>query len=163
MQSAAVRGIQFREPPIFERGAPGRSGASLPPLDVPAVDPAAKFGALARKIPAGALARKTPAGLLNANYLAALLRKHYPLAYDGAAHVARRSPRRSSRGPQTDAPLAPEDRRRLTPNDTSALPPPRHSRRHPRGRAGAAVVSRPKRLLASAGRQPELTGARRLQ
>ena len=29
------RGIQFREPPIFERGAPGRSGASLAPLDVP--------------------------------------------------------------------------------------------------------------------------------
>jgi len=53
MQNQAVRGIQFREPPIFERGAPGRSGASLPPLDVPAVDPAAKFGALARKAPAG--------------------------------------------------------------------------------------------------------------
>jgi glycine dehydrogenase subunit 2 len=53
MISAAVRGIQFREPPIFERGAPGRSGASLPPLDVPAVDPVAKFGSLARKTPAG--------------------------------------------------------------------------------------------------------------
>jgi glycine dehydrogenase subunit 2 len=53
MLSAAVRGIQFREPPIFERGAPGRSGASLPPLDVPAVDPVEKFGALARKTPAG--------------------------------------------------------------------------------------------------------------
>jgi glycine dehydrogenase subunit 2 len=53
MQNQAVRGIQFREPPIFERGAPGRSGASLPPLDVPAVDPGAKFGALARKTPAG--------------------------------------------------------------------------------------------------------------
>jgi glycine dehydrogenase subunit 2 len=52
MQNQAVRGIQFREPPIFERGAPGRSGASLPPLDVPAVDPAAKFGTLARKAPA---------------------------------------------------------------------------------------------------------------
>jgi glycine dehydrogenase subunit 2 len=53
MDSAAVRGIQFREPPIFERGAPGRSGASFPPLDVPAVDPASAFGALARKTPAG--------------------------------------------------------------------------------------------------------------
>ena len=41
MHRQATRGIQFREPPIFERGAPGRSGASLPPLDVPAVDAAA--------------------------------------------------------------------------------------------------------------------------
>jgi glycine dehydrogenase subunit 2 len=47
--SPQPRGIQFREPPIFERGAPGRSGASLAPLDVPDVDPAARFGALARK------------------------------------------------------------------------------------------------------------------
>ena len=31
----AGRGIQFREPPIFERGSPGRFGASLPPLDQP--------------------------------------------------------------------------------------------------------------------------------
>jgi glycine dehydrogenase subunit 2 len=53
MASQATRGIQFREPPIFERGAPGRSGASLPALDVPAVDPAALFGPLARKTPAG--------------------------------------------------------------------------------------------------------------
>ena len=50
------RGIQFREPPIFERGAEGRSGASLPPLDVPAVDPAELYGALN-------LLRKEPAGL----------------------------------------------------------------------------------------------------
>jgi glycine dehydrogenase subunit 2 len=49
----ASRGIQFREPPIFERGAPGRYGASLPALDVPAVEPAAAFGELARKVPAG--------------------------------------------------------------------------------------------------------------
>jgi len=34
--------------PIFEQGAPGRSGASLPPLDVPSVDPAALFGDGAR-------------------------------------------------------------------------------------------------------------------
>jgi glycine dehydrogenase subunit 2 len=49
MEKQATRGIQFREPPIFERGAPGRTGASLPPLDVPAVDPSAHFGAYARK------------------------------------------------------------------------------------------------------------------
>jgi glycine dehydrogenase subunit 2 len=48
----AARGIQFREPPIFERGAPGRFGASLPELDVPAVEPSAVFGELARKTPA---------------------------------------------------------------------------------------------------------------
>src|SRR5262245_6860613 len=47
------QGIQSREPSIFERGAPGRYGASLAPLDVPAVDPAALYGALARKEPAG--------------------------------------------------------------------------------------------------------------
>jgi glycine dehydrogenase subunit 2 len=34
--------------PIFEQGAPGRSGASLPPCDVPPVDAAQLFGALAR-------------------------------------------------------------------------------------------------------------------
>lgn len=49
----ADRGLQFDEPPIFERGSPGRSGASLPPLDVPRVDPAMAFGGLARKVPAG--------------------------------------------------------------------------------------------------------------
>jgi glycine dehydrogenase subunit 2 len=53
MASQATRGIQFREPPIFERGAPGRSGASLPALDVPPVEPSAAFGSLARKTPAG--------------------------------------------------------------------------------------------------------------
>src|SRR5689334_3026177 len=53
MASQATRGIQFREPPIFERGAPGRSGASLPALDVPSVEPSAAFGSLARKTPAG--------------------------------------------------------------------------------------------------------------
>jgi glycine dehydrogenase subunit 2 len=53
MTEPQPRGIQFREPPIFERGAEGRSGASLPPLDVPDVDPAALYGALARKEPAG--------------------------------------------------------------------------------------------------------------
>jgi len=32
------------EPPIFELGAPGRSGASLPKMDVPEIDPAMEFG-----------------------------------------------------------------------------------------------------------------------
>jgi glycine dehydrogenase subunit 2 len=49
MQRQATRGIQFREPSIFERGASGRSGASLAPLDVPEVDAASAFGDLARK------------------------------------------------------------------------------------------------------------------
>jgi glycine dehydrogenase subunit 2 len=39
--------------PIFEQGATGRSGASLPPLDVPAVDERALFGDLVRTAPAG--------------------------------------------------------------------------------------------------------------
>ncbi|MBW2453194.1 MAG: aminomethyl-transferring glycine dehydrogenase subunit GcvPB [Deltaproteobacteria bacterium] len=50
---SAEHGLQFAEPPIFERGAPGRSGASLPPLDVPRLDGASIFGALARRQPAG--------------------------------------------------------------------------------------------------------------
>jgi glycine dehydrogenase subunit 2 len=53
MNDQATRGIQFREPPIFERGAVGRTGASLPPLDVPAVDASALFGGYARKEAAG--------------------------------------------------------------------------------------------------------------
>jgi len=48
----AQHGLQFAEPPIFERGSPGRRGASLPSLDVPAVDPATRFGRLARSQPA---------------------------------------------------------------------------------------------------------------
>jgi len=52
MAAEAASGLQFEEPPIFERGAPGRSAASLPALDVPRVDPARAFGALARKSPA---------------------------------------------------------------------------------------------------------------
>ena len=47
--NSGERGLQFAEPPIFERGAPGRSGASLPPLEVPPVDAEAHFGSLARK------------------------------------------------------------------------------------------------------------------
>jgi glycine dehydrogenase subunit 2 len=48
----AVSGLTFREPPIFERGAPGRTALSLAPLDVPDVDPDAVYGKLARKAPA---------------------------------------------------------------------------------------------------------------
>ena len=44
----ATRQLLHTSRPIFEQGAPGRSGASLPPLDVPAVDAKALFGALAR-------------------------------------------------------------------------------------------------------------------
>jgi glycine dehydrogenase subunit 2 len=47
------RGPHQEEPPIFERGAKGRTGLSLAPLDVPAVDPAGIFGAFARREPAG--------------------------------------------------------------------------------------------------------------
>jgi len=49
----AAHGLQFVEPPIFERGAPGRSGMSLAPLDVPAVDPKMAFGDMARREAAG--------------------------------------------------------------------------------------------------------------
>ncbi|HZO12441.1 MAG TPA: aminomethyl-transferring glycine dehydrogenase subunit GcvPB [Polyangiaceae bacterium] len=48
----AERGLQFVEPPIFERGAPGRFGASLPPREVPAIDVREHFGTLARRQPA---------------------------------------------------------------------------------------------------------------
>jgi len=37
------------EPLLFERSSPGKNGYQLPPLDVPAVDPAAVLGAAARK------------------------------------------------------------------------------------------------------------------
>jgi glycine dehydrogenase subunit 2 len=50
--SDAARGIQFNEPPIFERSVPGRNGASLPSLDVPEVDMGKALGGLARKVPA---------------------------------------------------------------------------------------------------------------
>ncbi|HTM45785.1 MAG TPA: aminomethyl-transferring glycine dehydrogenase subunit GcvPB [Polyangiaceae bacterium] len=48
----ASKGIQLNEPSIFERGAKGRSGVSLGPLDVPALDSAQHLGALQRKAPA---------------------------------------------------------------------------------------------------------------
>ena len=50
---SAERGLQFAEPTIFERGAPGRSGASLAPLDVERIDAAAHFGKLRREAAAG--------------------------------------------------------------------------------------------------------------
>lgn len=53
MPSEASPGLQFSEPPIFERGSPGRHGASLPNLDVPRVDPRDELGSLARTRPAG--------------------------------------------------------------------------------------------------------------
>jgi glycine dehydrogenase subunit 2 len=53
MTQPQPRGLQFREPPIFERGAKQRTGSSLPPLDVPDVDPAAHYGDISRKEAAG--------------------------------------------------------------------------------------------------------------
>jgi glycine dehydrogenase subunit 2 len=44
----ATRQLLHTSRPIFEQGAPGRSGASLPPLDVPPVDAVELFGDLAR-------------------------------------------------------------------------------------------------------------------
>jgi glycine dehydrogenase subunit 2 len=49
----AHAGLEFEELPIFERGSPGRTGASLGRLDVPAVSAAEALGTLARKEPAG--------------------------------------------------------------------------------------------------------------
>ena len=49
---SATSGLSFDEPLIFERGAPGRTGASLPPLDVPHVDPGSHYGALRRRVSA---------------------------------------------------------------------------------------------------------------
>src|SRR5688572_3477988 len=53
LMSEAAKGLQFKEPPIFERGTPGRSAASVAELDVPEVDVAKELGALSRQIPAG--------------------------------------------------------------------------------------------------------------
>lgn len=48
MSQIQPRGVKFREPPIFERSQAGRTGYSLPTLDVPRPDAAATFGAVAR-------------------------------------------------------------------------------------------------------------------
>ena len=53
MPGSVAAGLTFTPPLIFERGAPGRTGASLAPSDVPDVDPAALYGDLARAEPAG--------------------------------------------------------------------------------------------------------------
>ena len=53
MPGVATSGLQFEEPPIFERGAPGRTAVSLDPLDVPEVDLDEALGSLTRKSPAG--------------------------------------------------------------------------------------------------------------
>jgi glycine dehydrogenase subunit 2 len=53
MTDPQPQGLQFREPVIFERGSPGRSGASMAALDVPEIDPVAHYGVIARKEPAG--------------------------------------------------------------------------------------------------------------
>lgn len=45
MPSSAQAGLAFDEPLIFERGSAGRTGASLPAQDVPAVDARALLGA----------------------------------------------------------------------------------------------------------------------
>ena len=52
MPGDAAKGLQFKESPIFERGSPGRSGVSLPELDVPAVDLKQALPGLERKSPA---------------------------------------------------------------------------------------------------------------
>ncbi len=49
MPGQGASGLTFTEPLIFERGSPGRTGASLAPLDVPAADPEALFGSFFRK------------------------------------------------------------------------------------------------------------------
>ncbi|MDB4989537.1 MAG: Glycine dehydrogenase [Myxococcaceae bacterium] len=52
MPSSARPGLAFDEPLIFERGSPGRHGASLAPADVPEVDAAALLGTSFRSEPA---------------------------------------------------------------------------------------------------------------
>jgi glycine dehydrogenase subunit 2 len=51
MPSSARPGLAFDEPLIFERGTPGRHGASLPDADVPEVDERALLGAQYRSEP----------------------------------------------------------------------------------------------------------------
>jgi glycine dehydrogenase subunit 2 len=49
----AAKGLEFEELPIFERGAPGRSGVSLSPFDVPEISARSALGDLYRRNPAG--------------------------------------------------------------------------------------------------------------
>lgn len=53
MPGTASSGLQFDEPPLFERSVPGRSAVSLDPLDVPDRDPGALLGPLFREQAAG--------------------------------------------------------------------------------------------------------------
>jgi glycine dehydrogenase subunit 2 len=48
MPGQGASGLTFKEPLIFERGAPGRTGSSLAPLDVPSVDAKALYGSAYR-------------------------------------------------------------------------------------------------------------------
>ncbi len=52
MPNEAAKGLSFVEPPIFERGAPGRTALSLAPLDVPSVSTESALGGLRRSSPA---------------------------------------------------------------------------------------------------------------
>jgi glycine dehydrogenase subunit 2 len=49
MPPIETRHLIHHEPPIFEKGKPGRTGASLPKCDVPAKDPIADWGSLGRQ------------------------------------------------------------------------------------------------------------------
>jgi glycine dehydrogenase subunit 2 len=48
MKPIETRHLLHHEPPIFELGAPGRTGASLPSCDVPERDPTVEYGELGR-------------------------------------------------------------------------------------------------------------------
>ena len=49
MPESAAAGLSFQSPLIFEHGASDRSAASLPPCEVPEIDPSTYYGNLARK------------------------------------------------------------------------------------------------------------------
>ncbi len=52
MAGEATAGLTLTTPLLFEQGSQGRSGASIPSLDVPECDPEASFGELLRDEPA---------------------------------------------------------------------------------------------------------------
>ncbi len=52
MTGTVSQGLEFDEPLIFERGSPGRSGCSLPGMDVPEINPTVLYGSMARTITA---------------------------------------------------------------------------------------------------------------
>jgi len=49
MPGQVASGLTYQPQLIFELGSPGRTGLSVPALDVPEIDPKAHYGALARK------------------------------------------------------------------------------------------------------------------